>query len=120
MSQASTKVTLVEKKFIRTDLPAFKAGDTLKVHVKIKEGDKERIQTYEGLVMGLQNSGARKTFTVRKVSHGVGVERVFPLCSPNIAKIEVLDVGRVRRAKMYYIRERSGKAARVRSESELQ
>lgn len=120
MSVASGKVALVEKKLMRTDLPAFKAGDTLKVHVKIKEGDKERVQVYEGVVMGLSNTGARKSFTVRKISHGVGVERVFPLFSPAIAKIEVADEGRVRRAKVNYVRKLSGKAARIRSESETQ
>ena len=119
MSHASGKVALVEKKQIRSDIPAFKAGDSVKVHVKIKEGDKERVQIYEGLVIAITNTGARKAFTVRKISHGVGVERVFPLFSPTISKIEVVDEGRVRRAKIYYVRERSGKAARIRSEAEI-
>src|SRR5271156_4105182 len=108
MSLASGKVALVEKKQMRTDIPQFSAGDTVKVHVKIKEGDKERVQVYEGLVIGVQNSGARKSFAVRKISHGVGVERVFPLFSPAIAKIEVVDEGRVRRSKIYYIRKLAG------------
>lgn len=120
MSQASGKVALLEKKMIKTDIPTFTPGDTVRVHVKIKEGDKERIQVYEGTVMGFSNTGSRKTFTVRKISHGVGVERVFPLFSPNIAKIERADEGRVRRAKIYYVRKLSGKAARIRSESDVQ
>lgn len=120
MSQASGKVALVEKKLIKTEHPAFKAGDTLRVHVKIKEGDKERVQVYEGVVMGISNTGSRKAFTVRKISHGVGVERVFPLFSPAIAKIEVADAGRVRRAKVNYVRNLTGKAARIRSESDTQ
>jgi large subunit ribosomal protein L19 len=120
MSNVTGKVALVEKKYLKSDVPSFGAGDTVKVHVKIKEGEKERIQVYEGVVIGLSNSGTRKSFTVRKMSHGVGVERVFPLCSPNVAKIEVVDEGRVRRSKIYYVRKRSGKAARIRSESETQ
>lgn len=124
MSQASGKVALVESKIMKPEvmanIPSFGAGDTLRVHVKIKEGDKERVQVYEGLVIAMNNSGARKTFTVRKISHGVGVERVFPLFSPTIAKIEVIDQGRVRRAKIYYVRKLSGKAARIRSASETQ
>jgi large subunit ribosomal protein L19 len=118
MSQASGKVAIAEKKFMKADLPKFGSGDTLRVHVKIKEGDKERVQVYEGVVMGFSNTGARKTFTVRKMSHGVGVERIFPMFSPSIAKIEVADEGRVRRSKIYYVRKLSGKAARIRSESE--
>ncbi len=120
MSHVSAKVTLVEKKFLKTDLPKFMSGDTVKVHVKIKEGDKERVQVFEGAVIAINNGGARKTFTVRKISHGVGVERVFPMYSPNIAKIEMVDEGRVRRSKLYYIRELSGRAARIRSENEIQ
>jgi large subunit ribosomal protein L19 len=120
MSQVSGKVALVEKKVLKTDLPPFKAGDSVKVHVRIKEGDKERIQIFEGAVIALNNGGARKSFTVRKMSHGVGVERVFPLHSPTIAKVERTDEGRVRRSKIYYVRELSGKAARIRSENEMQ
>lgn len=120
MSQASSKVALVEKKLLKTDIPAFGPGDTVRVHVKIKEGDKERVQIFEGAVIALNNTGSRKAFTVRKISHGVGVERVFPLYAPSIAKIEVADEGRVRRAKIYYVRKLSGKAARIRSESDTQ
>lgn len=118
MSLASGKVALVEKKIIKTDIPAFKAGDTVKVHVKIKEGDKERVQIFEGLVMARGNSGSRKCFTVRKMSHGVGVERVFPLFSPSVTKIEVAASGRVRRAKLNYVRGLTGKAARIRTEGD--
>jgi large subunit ribosomal protein L19 len=92
----------------------FKAGDTVKVHFKIVEGRTERIQIYEGLVIAIKGPGARKTFTVRKNSYGVGVERIFPLHSPRIDHIEVVRRGKVRRAKLYYIRERSGKAARIK------
>ena len=119
MSLASGKVALVEKKYLKSDIPDFTAGDTVRVHVKIKEGDKERVQIFEGAVIALNNAGARRMFTVRKISHGVGVERVFPLFSPKLAKIEVAEKGRVRRAKLYYIRKLSGKAARVRSESDV-
>lgn len=120
MSHASGKVALLEKKMMKTDIPEFSPGDTVRVHVKIKEGDKERVQIYEGTVIGFSNTGVRRSFTVRKISHGVGVERVFPIHSPSIAKIELADRGRVRRAKIYYVRKLSGKAARIRSESELQ
>ena len=120
MSQATGKVALVEKKYMKAEAMNFSAGDTLKVHVKIKEGDKERVQVYEGVCIAIQGTGSRKAFTVRKISHGVGVERVFPFASPSIAKVEVVDKGRVRRSKIYYVRKLSGKAARIRSESELQ
>lgn len=93
--------------------PPFKAGDTVKVHVRIKEGDKERIQVYEGVVIAIHRSGPGSTFTVRKVSYGVGVERIFPFSSPHVAKIEVVRVGKVRRAKLYYLRDLSGKKARI-------
>lgn len=115
MSQATGKVALVEKKLVKAESPAFRPGDSVKVHVKIKEGDKERIQIFEGVVMGLQNAGSRRAFTVRKISHGVGVERVFPLFSPKIAKVEIAAAGRVRRAKINYVRELTGKAARIRT-----
>ena len=114
MSLASGKVAQVEKKMARTDLPVVTPGDTVKVHVKIKEGDKERIQAYEGTVMGFSNTGSRRSITVRKISHGVGVERVFPLTSPSVAKIEVVMEGRVRRAKINYVRKLSGKAAKIK------
>lgn len=94
--------------------PKFKAGDTVTVHYKIKEGDKERIQQYTGVVIQRKNERATATFTVRKISNGVGVERIFPLASPFVEKIEVNKVGDVRRAKMYFLRERTGKAARIK------
>lgn len=103
----------VESKEVRTDLPAFASGDTIKVHVKIKEGDKERIQIFQGVVISRRGGGARQMFTVRKVSGGIGVERMFPLNSPSIDRIEVERHGRVRRAKLYYLRDLRGKAARI-------
>lgn len=108
----------VEQSMLRTDLPQFKAGDTVRVHVKIKEGEKERIQPYEGVVIGLSNRGAGKSFTVRKMSHGVGVERTFLEASPKVAKLEVLQEGKVRRAKLYYLRGLEGKAAKIEREVE--
>ena len=98
----------------KRDVASFKVGDTVKVHFKIIEGKTERVQVYEGLVLCFKNAGARRTFTVRKNSYGVGVERVFPLYSPRIAKIEVVRPGRVRRSKLYYIRGKVGKAAKIR------
>lgn len=103
----------LEKKYSKKTLPAFKAGDKVKVHVKIKEGEKERIQIFEGIVIKIHNAGARSSFTVRKVSYGVGVERIFPLYAPVVDKIEVVSEGRVRRAKLYYLRNLSGKKARI-------
>lgn len=100
----------------RADVPAFKVGDTVKVHFKIVEGKTERIQIYEGLVICFKNSGIGRTFTVRKNSYGVGVERVFPLHSPRIADVEVLRPGKVRRAKLYYLRGRVGKATKVKEQ----
>src|SRR5574342_1354439 len=105
---------MVEKQQLRTDLPGFKPGDTLKVHVKITEGDKERIQICEGGCIAVKHGGNRTTFTVRKISFGHGVERIFPMHSKVIDKIEVVRSGRVRRAKLYYIRELRGKAARIK------
>lgn len=95
-------------------IPEFKAGDTVKVHVKVKEGNKERVQIFEGLVIAIKGSGTGKTFTVRKVSYGVGMERTFPYACPSIEKVEVSKRGKVRRAKLYYIRERKGKAAKIK------
>lgn len=106
----------IEKEQYRTNIPTFKSGDTVRVHAKIIEGDKERIQVFEGVVIARANSGTRASFTVRKISYGVGVERVFPLHSPRIDKIEVTTIGRVRRAKLYYLRALSGKAARIKGE----
>ena len=105
---------LVDSQNIRKDIPTFKAGDTLKVHYKVKEGEKERIQIFEGLCIKLNRGGISRTFTVRKISSGVGVERILPINSPLIAKIEVIRIGKVRRAKLYYIRSKKGKNARIK------
>lgn len=99
----------------KTDIPEFNVGDTLKVHVKIVEGQRERVQIFEGYVLKMQHGGINETFTVRKLSQGVGVEKTFPLHSPRIEKIEVVKRGKVRRAKLNYMRERTGKAARIKS-----
>ena len=99
----------------KEDIPEFKVGDTLRVHVKIIEGQRERIQVFEGYVLKRQHGGVNETFTVRKLSNGIGVEKTFPLHSPRIEKIEVVKKGRVRRAKLNYMRQRTGKAARIRS-----
>lgn len=107
-------LSVVESKFLRTDVPDFRAGDTLRVHVKVKEGEKERVQIFEGVCLRRRRAGARSTFTVRKISSHIGVERIFVLHSPTLAKIEVSRQGRVRQARIYYLRERSGKAARIR------
>lgn len=114
------KVALVDKGTARSDLPDFSPGDTVKVHVRIKEGEKERIQAYEGVVIGRSGHGVNRSFNVRKISHGVGVERIFMENSPKIAKLEVVQQGRVRRAKLYYLREREGRAARIEREIETQ
>ncbi len=103
----------LEMEQMKKDIPTFKAGDTLKVHVKITEGDKQRIQVFQGVCIKRVNSGLGSSYTVRKISGGIGVERIFPLHSPSIDKIEVLRVGKVRRAKLYYLRKLSGKAARI-------
>src|SRR5215510_12128693 len=105
---------IVDQQSLRDDVPAFAPGDTLKVHVRVVEGNKERVQVFQGAVIRRQGSGVRETFTVRKVSYGVGVERTFPLNSPTISKIEVVTRGDVRRAKLYYLRDRIGKAAKVK------
>ncbi|MCM8710605.1 50S ribosomal protein L19 [Clostridium sp. SYSU_GA19001] len=104
----------IESEQIRTDLPEFNVGDTVKVHVKVKEGNRERIQIFEGIVLKRQNGGIRETFTVRRISYGVGVERTFPVNSPIIDKLEVTRRGKVRRAKLFYLRNRVGKAAKVK------
>lgn len=103
----------MEKLSSGKNIPNFKAGDTLKVHTKVKEGERERIQIYEGVCIARKNDGLNSSFTVRKISFGEGVERVFPLYSPNVAKIEVMRVGRVRRAKMYFLRALRGRSARI-------
>ena len=104
----------IEKQYERDDLPKFVSGDTVRVHYKIKEGEKERTQVFQGTVIGRRGSGTRATFTVRKISSGIGVERVFPVCSPNIAKVEKIRSGVVRRSKLYYLRDLTGKSARIR------
>jgi large subunit ribosomal protein L19 len=112
------RMAAVAREGLRTDIPAFDPGDTVKVMVRVREGDKERLQAFEGLCMGRRGGGINETFRVRKVSAGVGVERVFPLHSPSLASIEVVRKGRVRRAKLYYLRKVSGKAARIREKRE--
>ena len=104
----------IEKENLKKDVPAFDVGDTVKVYVKVVENGKERIQAYEGVVIAKKNSSIRESFTVRRISYGVGVERTFPLHSPRIAKVEVVRKGRVRRAKLYYLADRTGKSARVK------
>ncbi len=106
----------LEKEQMRMDIPDFRAGDTVKVHVKIKEGEKERIQVFEGIVIRKRQGASRASFTVRKVSYGVGVERIFPTHSPAIDRIEIVQRGKVRRAKLYYLRALRGKAARIREQ----
>ena len=106
----------ITQEYERTDIPAFGIGDTVKVYIKVKEGNKERIQLFEGYVLKKQNGGISETFTVRKLSSGVGVEKTFPLHSPSIDKVEVVKKGDVRRAKLNYMRQRTGKAAKVKSE----
>ena len=108
----------VQEKYTQKEIPDFRVGDTVRVHVKIKEGDKERIQAFEGVVIRKRGSGTDATFTVRKVSYGVGIERTFPLYAPVVEKIEVLKRGIVRRARLYYLRERKGKAARIKEKKE--
>ena len=107
-------ITNLTKDQIRTDLPQFNVGDTIKIHVKIKEGSRERIQMFEGTVIAKKHGGINETFTVRRISYGVGVERTFPVNSPKIAAIDVVRRGKVRRAKLYYLRDRVGKATRVK------
>ncbi|NLJ73526.1 MAG: 50S ribosomal protein L19 [Firmicutes bacterium] len=107
-------IRAVESEQLRTDIPHFQAGDTVRVHVKVVEGSNERIQIFEGIVLRRMGGGINELFTVRKISQGVGVERTFPIHSPRIAKIEVVRQGKVRRARLYYLRERSGRAARIR------
>jgi large subunit ribosomal protein L19 len=110
----------VDNSQMRTDLPRFRPGDTVRVHVKIKEGDKYRIQVFEGVVIVQKNNGISSTFTVRKVSFGYGIERIFPLHSPIIEKLEVVKSGKVRRARLYYLRGRRGKAARLKESGRIE
>ncbi len=107
-------IDTIEKENMRFDLPEFRSGDTVKVHIRIVEGTKERVQIFEGVVIARKNASMGSSFTVRKISHGVGVEKIFPLHSPRIEKIEVVTEGRVRRSKLYYLRDLRGKAARIR------
>ena len=110
----SNIITEITKEQLRTDLPTFRPGDTVRVHVKVVEGTRERIQMYEGVVIKRRGGGISETFTVRKISYGVGVERTFPVHTPKIAKLEVIRRGKVRRAKLYYLRNLRGKAARIK------
>ena len=107
-------IETLEKEQLRSDIPEFAPGDTVRVHAKIVEGSRERIQMFEGVVIGRQGTGVRETFTVRRISYGIGVERMFPIHSPRIEKIDVLRKGIVRRAKLYYLRNLTGKAARIK------
>ena len=113
-----TAIAEIEQAQTRSDIPHFRPGDTLKVHVRVTEGNRSRIQVFQGVVIRRQGSGSRETFTVRKVSYGVGVERTFPVHSPSIDKIEAVTRGRVRRAKLYYLRDLRGKAARIKERRE--
>ncbi len=103
----------IESRYLKDNLPDFKSGDNVRVHVKIKEGDKERVQVFQGDVIAKKGKGIQASFTVRRITSGIGVERIFPLHSPNVTKIQVLRQGRVRRSKLYYLRDRTGKAARI-------
>ena len=107
-------LTAVTQEYVKSDMPEFNIGDTVKVHIKIKEGARERVQIFEGFVLKRQNGGIRETFTVRRIASGVGVEKTFPLHSPRIDKIEVVRKGRIRRAKLNYMRQRTGKAAKIK------
>lgn len=107
-------IDAVDKESLRDDIPEFRAGDTVNVHVKVIEGTKERVQVFSGVVIRRQGSSIRETFTVRKISFGIGVERTFPVHSPNLEKIELVSRGRVRRSKLYYLRDRHGKAAKIK------
>jgi len=111
-------LSAVAQEYIKTDVPAFNVGDTVKVHVKIKEGNRERIQIFEGFVLKRQNGGIGETFTVRRIASGVGVEKTFPIHSPLVEKIEVVRRGKVRRARLHYMRERTGKSAKIKAKEE--
>ena len=111
-------INAIENEYKREDVVPFKIGDTVDVHIRIKEGNRERIQVFEGIIIKVQGAGVNKTFTVRKISYGVGVEKTFPTHSPRIAKIEVKRVGKVRRARLYYLRDRVGKAAKTKEKIE--
>jgi large subunit ribosomal protein L19 len=115
---AISLLEMIERDHMRFDIPAYRIGDTVKVHVKIREGEKERIQVFEGVVLRTHRAKMGATVTVRKVSYGVGVERIFPIHSPRIEKIEILRRGRIRRSRLYFLRHRVGKAARIRERRE--
>jgi large subunit ribosomal protein L19 len=106
-------IQMLEQIHLRSDLPDFHPGDTVKVYVRVREGDKERLQVFEGYVIGIKGAGVHETFTVRKISYGIGVERIFPIHSPMVAKVEIVTRGRVRRAKLNYLRALKGKAAKI-------
>ncbi len=108
------RIEVIQREGLRENIPPFRPGDTVRVSVRVREGDKERLQAFEGVCIGRRGAGMSETFTVRKVSAGVGVERIFPLHSPTVARIDVVRAGRVRRAKLYYLRKLAGKAARIR------
>ncbi|RKQ60349.1 large subunit ribosomal protein L19 [Thermovibrio guaymasensis] len=118
MASLDELMRAVQEKYAKKEIPDFRVGDTVRVHVKVKEGDKERVQAFEGVVIRKRGSGTDATFTVRKVSYGIGIERTFPLYAPVVEKIEVLKRGIVRRARLYYLRERKGKAARIKEKKE--
>jgi len=108
------RLTAIERQQAKSQVPSFRAGDTVRVHIKVAEGGRDRLQAFEGVVIGRRGGGLREAFTVRRISHGVGVERTFPVHSPRVEKIEILRTGRVRRAKLYYLREKVGKETRIR------
>lgn len=108
------RLTAIEQPQMKSTVPPFRAGDTVRVHIKVAEGGRDRLQAFEGVVIGRRGGGIREAFTVRRISHGVGVERTFPLHSPRVEKIEILRKGRVRRAKLYYLREKVGKETRIK------
>jgi len=110
------KLAVVDREGMRAKAPAFTPGDTVRVHIKVTEGGRERVQAFEGVVIGRKNAGRRETFTVRRVSHGIGVERTFPLHSPRVERIDLVRKGRARRAKLYFLRGKVGKAARIKEQ----
>lgn len=112
------RMSAIQREGLRDDIPEFRPGDTVRVSVRVREGDKERLQAFEGVCIGRRGAGVSETFTVRKISSGIGVERIFPLHSPNLAEVKVVRRGRVRRAKLYYLRKLSGKAARIQERRE--
>lgn len=114
------RLAALQREGLRTDLPDFRPGDTVKVNVRVREGDKERLQAFEGVCIARKGGGMHETFTVRKISAGVGVERIFPLNSPNVAAVELVRKGKVRRAKLYYLRRLTGKATRIKENKEQQ